>query len=830
MALESSGTLSIGGSTTNRSINLELGRSATATSNLNETDLRTLAGVSSGTIAISNFHGKSSEFMVQRSVRFNSADLPRITRTCGTPTSSGTWTFSCWVKRSDVFGTQSPTIFSARSGTNPIQIYFPGGGDDRLRFYDDGRDMYTNHRFRDPSAWAHIVVTRSPTANSIYINNVLDKTSTFSSSTSSVANVSGANHALGMKYYVGSQTGHHGDFYLADSFFIDGQALAPSNFGEYDNDDAWNPKDYSGTYGSNGWRLQYNNNSSVANLVSDSSGNSNNFSSSGISVSSGSGNDSLRDSPFNKASQTDSGAGGTVIGNYPTWNRIDYAGVALAEGNLQATVNGGYANGAYGTMGVRSGKYYWEITPITIVNSAMMLGIADLDEPITDRQWTDAHAWAYYSGNGNLYNNNSSSSFGSSYSAGDVIGFAVNMDNGSVTVYKNGSSQGTITGLSGKTITPYVGTGTNSNGQKVAINFGQRAFSHNAPSSYKCLCSSNLPTPAVANGADYFDVKLWTGTGNSRSITGYEFSPDFVWIKRTSGYRDHALFDTVRGTTKTLRSNTNGYEQTYSTSLTSFNSDGFTIGGLSFVNTNSANYVGFAWDAGSSTVTNSDGSYDSQVRANQTAGFSIVKANISSGTVGHGLNAVPSLIITKTVNSGNWIVHGNVFSSPASNYLKLNDSSSVVTDTSAFNNTAPTSSTFNFNAGHLYGSSHDCISYCFAPVEGYSAFGTYTGNNSADFGPFIYTGFRPRFILVKAISSVSYGNWVIHDTGRSTYNVSGTGIYANLNNPEDTTYKFDFLSNGFKVRSNSYDGTNGNGKIYLYAAFAEHPLNTSRAR
>ena len=243
MALNSSGQISIGGSTAGQSINLELGRSATATSNLNETDLRTLAGVSSGTISISDFYGKSSEFRIERSLRFNNNDNAKLYRQIGNPTSSGTWTFSCWVKRSEVFGSNSITLFSARSGTNPIQIYFPGGGDDRLRFYDDGRDMYTDHRFRDPAAWAHIVVTRTPTANSIYVNGVLEKTSTFSSRTTSNANVNGANHALGMLYFVGSATGFYGDFYLAESFFIDGQALAPSNFGEYDNDDVWNPKD-----------------------------------------------------------------------------------------------------------------------------------------------------------------------------------------------------------------------------------------------------------------------------------------------------------------------------------------------------------------------------------------------------------------------------------------------------------------------------------------------------------------------------------------------------------------------------------------------------------
>jgi len=843
MALNSSGQISIGGSTAGQSINLELGRSATATSNLNETDLRTLAGVSSGTISISDFYGKSSEFRIERSLRFNNNDNAKLYRQIGNPTSSGTWTFSCWVKRSEVFGSNSITLFSARSGTNPIQIYFPGGGDDRLRFYDDGRDMYTDHRFRDPAAWAHIVVTRTPTANSIYVNGVLEKTSTFSSRTTSNANVNGANHALGMLYFVGSATGFYGDFYLAESFFIDGQALAPSNFGEYDNDDVWNPKDYSGSYGNNGWRLKFDSNSSTSNLGNDSSGNGNTFTTSGLSVSAGIGNDSLRDSPSASPSQTDTGVGGQISANYAVLNWLSNNGT-LSNGNTTISMSTSYKNARSTLAFPTSGKWYVEAYVHSATGSAVgaNIGFATNNADLSGGYGGKSDVYmGNFADQLRFYNQTSVAAASGSLSAGTIIQLAYDADNNKAWIGINNTWRNSSGGTNGNPATganqtfsipttkeffAYIGGYNNT----ITANFGARPFSYTAPSGFKCLCTANLPTPAVANGKDAFDIKLWTGNGsNSRSITGYEFSPDFVWIKRRNGYRDHALFDIVRGTTKTLRSNTNGHEQTYSTSLTSFNSDGFTIGGLSLVNTNTAPYVGWAWDAGSSTVTNSVGSFDSQVRANQTAGFSIVKANIGSGNVGHGLNAVPSLIFTKSLNTGNWIVHGNVFSSPASNYLVLNSTDSVFTNTSAFNNTAPTSSTFNFNAIHFYGGNRDCVSYCFAPVEGYSAFGSYVGSGNSN-GPFVYTGFRPRFILVKALSTVSYGNWVMHDTARSAHNVSTTNLYANRSNPEDTSYWFDLLSNGFKVRSNAFDGTNGWMSNYLYAAFAEHPLNSARAR
>ena len=834
MALESSGTISIGGSTTNRSINLELGRSATATSSLNESDLRTLANVSSGTISLSDFHGKSSQYVIERSLRFNKPDNPYSERSMGYPTTSGIWTLSCWIKRTNI--STETTIFSARDGNNAVQLYFPS--DDRLRFYDDaGRDMYTNAKLRDPGAWYHIVVTRTRTVNSIYINGVLDNSTTFSSSYNSIANKHNCKHSLGRLYYVNSSaTDFHGDFYLADPHFIDGQALAPTNFGETDDDGVWQPIEFSGTYGSNGWHYTFENNSNTTNLGLDSSGNGRNTTLYNISVAAGAGNDSLRDSPTSPSGQTDSGAGGTVKGNYPTWNSIDHVGIAFAEGNLQATVSGGGSNGAYGSMGVRSGKYYWEITPITIVDSGMMLGVGDLDQAINDRTWTDPHGWAYHSNNGNLYNNTSNSSFGSSYSAGDVIGFAVNMDNGTVTVYKNGSSQGTITGLSGKCIAPYIGTNSSYNGQKAVINFGQRAFTHSAPTGYKCLCSSNLPNPAVADGSTAFDATLWTGNGSTQTISGLGFSPDLVWYKcRSSSSNKHGMFDIVRGASKQLYPASTNAEATYS-GVSAFNSNGFNLGNDNGGNQSSQTYVGWAWDAGSSTVSNTDGSITSQVRANQTSGFSIVTwsgNSTTTATVGHGLSVKPSMILLKSLNaSQDWGVYHKV---NVKKLLQLNHAYNLWNSAADYWYDVPTTSVFypdNTNGDHYQNATgKNYVAYCFAPVDGFSAFGTYIGNSSS-IGPFAYTGFRPKFVMIKATGPgyVGYGNWVMHDTTRSTYNESKRNLYANANHQDDTTYHLDILSNGFKIRSAFYDGHNGNNIKYVFAAFAEHPLKSARAR
>ena len=772
--------------------------------------------------------GGDDGYKIERSLRFNSGDSPYTSRQCSYPTESGIWTLSCWVKRTKL-GSDT-TLFSARLGGNAIQIYFPSN--DKLRFYDDGRDMYTDAVFRDTSAWYHIVVTRTRTVNSIYVNGVLSKSTTYSSSYNSNANTNAAFHSFGMLYFVGSGTGYHGNMYIAAPYFIDGQALAPTNFGETDDNGVWQPLEYSGTFGANGWHYKFDNNSTTSTLGRDSSGNGNNTSCNNISVAAGAGNDSLRDSPSQIADQSDSGAGGEVISNYATFNPLDHSGSTFTNGNLEASVGGGGNSGVYGNIGITSGKYYWEVKPVTIQESSIMIGIADLNKPLDQRQWYDANGWGYYSYNGYLWNNANSSAFGASYSTSDVLGFAANMDAGTVAIYKNNSLQGTITGLSGKNIVPYIGNGSSTSGQVVQINFGQRPFTYTAPSGYKCLCTANLPEPTIADGSQYFDTHLYTGNSSASQSLTLPFEPGMMWHKKRDSGSSHYIHDAIRGFANNKavipnRTNTEGYNSFYyslslsGTTLTA----GDTNGGNEW-NANNGTYVNWLWKGGSSTVTNTSGSITSQVRANTSAGFSTctyTSPNSSSNqSFGHGLNAKPDLILVKNRdNTYNWDIY----------HSSLGYNSSLIF-TSAGTRSAgfsaePTSSVVNTQHDYTHVGTNKYVAFCWTAIEGYSAMGSYVGTNSTD-GPFIFTGFRPAFVLLKCTSS-SGTYWTISDNKRLGYNPDQDLLFPNSNDSENVTSYMDFVSNGFKLRINS-SFANASGSTFVYAAFAEHPFKTARAR
>jgi len=407
-----------------------------------------------------------------------------------------------------------------------------------------------------------------------------------------------------------------------------------------------------------------------------------------------------------------------------------------------------------------------------------------------------------------------------------VIGIAFDADSGSLTFYKNGSSQGTA--YTGLTSGPYFPSFSLYGTSLVSFNGGQRAFAYTAPSGFKALCTQNLSAPLVTKSNTVMDVVLYTGTGASRSITGLNFNPDFVWIKSRSIAEQHELYDAVRGTGKTLYTDYTDAEGTFANGLTSFNSDGFSLGDRIYDNGSGKSYVAWAWDAGTSTVTNNSGSISSQVRANATAGFSVVTwtsdGASSVQTMGHGLGTTPGLIIAKNRSiSGNWWVWHSTFSNQVRDYLLLQTTDAKVT--AGVDVWSTSSTTFGIRQATIANSTNLCVAYCFAPVAGNSSFGSYTGNGSSD-GPFVFTGMRPRWIMVKQSSTTS--NWVINDTARDTYNVCTKSLFANLSSAEDTTYGFfDILSNGFKVRTSAL---NDNGATMIYAAFAEAPFNYSRAR
>jgi len=276
-------------------------------------------------------------------------------------------------------------------------------------------------------------------------------------------------------------------------------------------------------------------------------------------------------------------------------------------------------------------------------------------------EWgSTAGEWVYVSASGNKVNNGSGSAYGATYTDNDVIGVALDLDAGTLTFYKNGVSQGTA--FSGLPSGTYF-AGISSAGVTGNINFGQRPFAYTAPSGFKALCTQNLPTPTIGATAatqanDYFNTVLYTGTGSSQSITGVGFQPDWVWIKERNGAADHGLYDVARGVQKQLESNTLDAETTETTGLTAFNADGFTVGALAQLNTSSATYVAWNWVNGGASTSNTNGSITSTVRANTTAGFSIVSyTGSATSTVGHGLSVAPSMIIAKQRNnSEHWVI------------------------------------------------------------------------------------------------------------------------------------------------------------------------------
>jgi hypothetical protein len=382
----------------------------------------------------------------------------------------------------------------------------------------------------------------------------------------------------------------------------------------------------------------------------------------------------------------------------------------------------------------------------------------------------------------------------------------------------------------------------------VAMNFGQRPFAYTPPAGFKSLNTYNLPASTIENGGEYFNTVLWTGNGSTQSITGVGFQPDFTWIKARNFTGNNLVFDVVRG--KWTVGGINVYRRLYTNStsdettlqsndaITTFDADGFTVnsaGGGSNVNDTGDTYVGWSWKANGSGVTNNQGTIESTVSANPTAGFSIVTytGNGTAGaTVGHGLGVAPNMVIVKTRESSNtWRVGHDGLTSWAYQ-LRLDNTAGQALNNNIFNSTAPTSTVFTVGSSVTTNeSTKGMVAYCFASIEGYSKFGVYSGNSSSD-GAFVFLGFRARFLLVKGIGSGGSG-WLLYDTERRNYNQNTLDLRADLANQEPVSSgPFDFLSNGFKLRgtdtnSNSSSTTYG---PYIYMAFAENPFKNSLAR
>ena len=796
-------------------------------------DLITMMAASSGAAV------QPSGYQISRSLRFNSADSAYLSRTPASAGNRKTWTWSGWVKRSfpdGVTNSTNRTLFSAGDSNPWFQldfIFFSGGVGNIEVSFTAGTSAGSNSSaiFRDFSAWYHVVLavdtTQATDSNRIklYVNGIQQ---TFSSTNYPSQNFdTQVNNNIA--HYIGrANAANYLNGYMAEVHFVDGSALTPSSFGEInETTGVWSPIEYTGSYGTNGFYLDFSDNTSTTTLGYDAAG-SNDWTPNNFSVTAGAGNDSLVDTPSQYGDDT--GAGGEVRGNYATWNPLwTDSSVTLANGNLQAT-GASNSNGlATGTIAISSGKWYWEST-ILGGSSIWAAGIVktSVATPNYSSLTTDSsYAW---NDTGTKYNGQTGSSYGASYTTNDVIGIAVDLDAGTIVFYKNGSSQGTaFTGVSG-TFLPMV---LCNSGASVATNFGQRPFAYTAPSEFKALVTTNLPEPTVVQGDDYFNTVLYTGAGGTQAITGVGFEPDFVWIKDRSVGNRNCLFDQVRGATAVLFSEQTDAEQTSNAfgTLSSFNSDGFTLtaGSTSSVRTHESpdSYVAWNWNAGGSNATNTDGTITSTVRANTTAGFSIITytGTGATATVGHGLGVIPAMIITKSRTSGiqEWAVFHQSLSAGYS--LFLNTTAAQSNRPQDYTTTLPTSSVYSIGTGNPTNqSSQSFVAYCFAAIPGFSAFGSYTGNGSSD-GIFAYLGFRPAWLLLKETGSTS--NWILYDNKRDAFNVVDLILNPNIQGTESSYSAIDFVSNGFKFRSSSF---NSSGATYIYAAFAENPFKYSLAR
>jgi len=753
-------------------------------------------------------------YNIDQSIRFNDDDSAKLTRTPASAGNRKTWTWSGWVKRGNLgahimFGT------GTLSGTaNDMVLWF--NASDQIAFYRNSvYILRTDPVYRDPSAWYHIVLhidTTNATATDrqrLWVNGV--EVTDFNQDNNLALNGSYAvnntiQHAIG-------QTGTYGsnyyDGYMAEINFIDGQALDPTSFGEYDSvSGVWIPKAYAGTYGTNGFYIT---GADSADLGADYSGNGNDFTSSGLTA-----DDQVTDTPTdNYAVFSD------IIKGENSYHASSYGwgSNTISEGGLKVLGPTG-TNLAGATISYpSSGKFYYEATYIG--TDTAFFGIADLYDD-TKAVWYRNNGWV--SENSSSWN---TSSGAASYTAGDVLAISVNMDGNEAKFYKNNSLQSTVSLTAGSTYTPVLFGGNSSIG--FSIDFGQLGFTYTPPTGFSALSTANLPDPTIKDGSAYFQTTLYTGTGSVLEVNQIEnstFQPDLVWIKQRNKIDNHIVNDAVRGADKALYTNSTTAE-IINGSVTSFDSDGFTLGTWNNVNQSGITAAAWQWLAANGTASNSDGDFTSTVSANQTSGFSVLTwtgdgTSTVVNSIGHGLGKAPSLIIMRRRSpADDWFVYAEPITQ--SYYLRLNSTAAQAIDTgnNTWGGTAPTSSVFYTEA--IGSAAYDYVAYCFAEVEGFSKIGKYTGNGSAD-GPFLWCGFRPAFVLVKRTNTAD--NWVIVDSSRNSYNVANLRIYPDTTNADITSTIYDFLSNGFKLRA-SDGGVNGSGSTYIFMAFAEHPFGGS---
>ena len=826
------------------------------------------------------------DYQISNSLFFNGTSQA-LEKTWGSAASDNNKkALSFWIKRSgngnSAFGSTTNTKVVSANEFNLLEINTgnPAGYSDQFGYgFNNGSvaNWYLG-KWRDPSAWMHIIwIWNSDESTAVdrlkvYINGVnyvVNDSTYWNNQSGNPYPGSGTDSTFGkngMEMHIARYQYDNAGWWggqMADFIMIDG-AASYTDFGEFKNG-VWIPVDPSGlTFGNNGFHLDFADASSPGN---DVSGNNNDFSNIGsIPVS-----NQRTDSPtFNSDSN-----GGNFATLGPLW-RTD--SITYTEGNLAWT---GSANerGQMSNWAIPIGtKAYFEYYASAWAGGTADTQVIGINQPIANLIGGDRGGkqtgYAYQSGNGYKQVLTSSSSYGYGWTTGDVVGVAVDRVNHTINFYANSAWQGTFAISSTMELYPFIGNGGGTNVAGGYINFGQDGtfagtktagdnsddtgygnFFYDVPDGFLAMCSGNLPVAAEVDPAQtednfpqkLFSPKIWTGDGNSgRSITiDMAKKPSLSIIRQrnsgnnwnvwTQGYNNGDYDSFGEFNTSAWYAN-QGVSGPYTAAPTE---SALTLTGYGQVNASGQTYVNYKWVAnGGTTSTNTTGSIDTTVEVDPSGGFSVVTWTGTGGsvTLGHGLNAAPSMLICKPFTSGaalmDWTVfHKNMGTAgafPADNsrmYLNSNGTYSV--GSNLFVPSGNTSSVFEVNS-NINPSSKDMVAFCFTNVEGYIAANNYTGNGSDD-GAFIYMGFKPAWFMIKDTGNAN--NWIVYDSARETFNVMDRYLNPDTAGVEEggDLAKIDFLSNGVKMRTD-HAAFNGSGRNYIYLAFAHNPFKYSLAR
>ena len=778
--------------------------------------------------------------VIEKSLRFNRGDSPYLSKAQVNPTSNQIASVSVWLKRTDI--STDNTFFDNYQGTNDrlsISLLSSTDGDALSVYQRDSSGIVclltTTQVFRDPTSWYHLLIAFDTTQSTeadrvkIYVNGT--QVTSFSSSTYFSQNHNlrvGPGYTTNIGRY-GAGSNYFGG-YLAEFNYIDGQQLSPTDVGftEFQTG-SWKPKRYEGSYGNNGFRLDFSDNSSTTALGIDKSPNGNDYTTNNFSVSSGKDGDSFIDTPTN---------------NFPTLNPLVRSGTSqsLSDGNL--TRSGG-AFKCMATFEALNGKYYFEYKAED-GNGNHAIGVCQITTDQRSRINTEAAAC--FAGNGEFkIEDNSQTSGFATWGNGDIISVAIDttLTTPKVWFAVNNSWQaasgnsgtfnpsGGYSLTSGKKYTFTVDHGSNSSSTTGTCFFGahQGGFNYNPPSGFKALSSKNLPIPTtpIINPDQHFKTVIYTGDDTDYRKISLKFKPDFLWFKRRNGTQGNVLSDTVRGMGKHLIANSDAEESSPGYPyVSSVLDDGFLLRGgtNSGGNVSGRNMVAWCWKGGGASVSNTDGSVTTTISANPEAGFSIVDYNGggNGSTMGHGLGAVPHWIIIKKRDSDSpggargWAVFHR--SLPTDKPLRLNSTTQQLSEANFFREDLMSTTVFGVNGDYDTGySGDDYIAYVWTEIPGFSRFGSYVGNGNAD-GPFVHCGFRPAFVLCKMYDGINE-NWTISDSTRSTYNPVDLFLRPDENTADTSgAAKMDFSAQGFKLR-NTDTKTNRDGGKFIFAAFAE---------